>query len=630
MPARPDAASHTPKRSRRPVSALLSASLGLAGSVALVAGPWAQSAAAAPGACPAPGDMPGISQLPPTFIDSNVSVFAGGDFLATGGAAESEGLHVIRGAARFEQYRDSARTFNLGTVGAGSQITPPGGHLMLQVGGDVDVDSGVTLSVGARIAGGGAVNVGGSVVGGGDVETNGGALTGSMGAGALAPWHDYHEVIKDASQALAAAPDTGRVDGVNWDAARIRRFTSTDPSNTTLQAFTIDAAELTGATELQFIGIPQDAPVVVNVVGHTDVTLALTSVTLNGSAADQHATLGDAASRILWNFASTARLTMGGTSEWIGSVLAPQADVVFHTSANGRVLVGGDLTTRGEGHEFHAFPWIGPAPFGCVDGSFAARKTLTGVASAAVPPHTVFTLKYTHRHDDGATHTGTLRLPLDGTLVSGPMLRAGAVVTLREIDIPQIAGVTWADPVLMIDGEPQENGASFVIGENTIVSVVVVNTAHTDDADKGAAVPEGDYPVADPDDDGLAGYFPTEDDPDDDGPAGYFPTEDDPNDDAGEVGTGEDGTGEDGTGEVGTGDDDMDEDDMDEDDGADEGDDGAPAEDGDVDDTASLVGSVTARLPVTGAPAVLATALAAILTVTGAILAVVARQRRTA
>ena len=51
------------------------------------------------GMCPE-GSYPGVGPVPaPGFTDNNVAVFAGGDYIASGAAAESEGLLVVVGDA---------------------------------------------------------------------------------------------------------------------------------------------------------------------------------------------------------------------------------------------------------------------------------------------------------------------------------------------------------------------------------------------------------------------------------------------------------------------------------------------------------------------------------------------------
>nr|WP_198526277.1 choice-of-anchor A family protein [Cellulosimicrobium sp. MM] len=171
--------------------------LALAGAVVLVSGPQARPASAAVGSCPAPGDMPNVGQTPPLFTDTNVTVWTGGDYHATASAAESEGLLVVAG----ETTIDGPGNFSIGAVGAGSQITPPDGAVMLAVGGGLEIRPETSVTVGSTLPTGGAVNVGAAVTGGGSLSTAGttpGAdapVTQGMGAAALGEWAGYGAVV---------------------------------------------------------------------------------------------------------------------------------------------------------------------------------------------------------------------------------------------------------------------------------------------------------------------------------------------------------------------------------------------------------------------------------------------------
>src|SRR5699024_6654239 len=63
--------------------------------------------------------------------------------------------------------------------------------------------------------------------------------------------------------------------------------------------------------------------------------------------------------RILWNFIEADSLSLDGSEQWSGTVLAPSADLYAHTSINGQVLVGGNFEFDGNGTEIHSFPWTG-------------------------------------------------------------------------------------------------------------------------------------------------------------------------------------------------------------------------------------------------------------------------------
>src|SRR5688500_18859978 len=98
MTPRPPVRTVALDRSRRAVAAVVAVALALVGAVVLVAGPQVRPAHAAIGFCPDPDDFPDIGPLP-EFTDNNVAVYAGGNYLVTGTAAESEGLLVVRGDA---------------------------------------------------------------------------------------------------------------------------------------------------------------------------------------------------------------------------------------------------------------------------------------------------------------------------------------------------------------------------------------------------------------------------------------------------------------------------------------------------------------------------------------------------
>ncbi|MFD4992485.1 DUF5979 domain-containing protein [Cellulosimicrobium cellulans] len=460
------------ERARRVVAATLAAVLALVGAVVLVAGPQARSASAAIGFCPDPDDFPDIGPLP-IFTDNNVAVYAGGDYTAAGTSAESEGVLVVRGNASFE----TPGSFNVGSVGAGSGITPAPGSPMLHVGGVMSIAAGTNVIVGANLDGGGAVHVGGDLANAGGLDTNGGAIETNMGAdAALAPWQGFQDAVVDTSAVLGAVPDTG-------SAARAGNrvtFTSTDPANTTLQAFTVSATDLDGASEFFFEGIPDGAPIVVNVVGDEPVTVSATYVDINGERVDDPANIGNAAARTLWNFTGTGDLTVSGSGQWVGSILVPSADQVAITSStNGRVYAGNDLTTSGIGNEQHNYPWIGPGPFDCIpSASFVVQKTVTGEAAADVPAGTTFEVEYTFEEPDGTTGGDTLVVPISGALVNGPTLPVGTVVTITETNLPTVPGVEWGTPVIQVNGEPLGDPAQLTIQENQTVTVTVVNTAN--------------------------------------------------------------------------------------------------------------------------------------------------------
>ena len=105
-------------------------------------------------------------------------------------------------------------------------------------------------------------------------------------------------------------------------------------------------------------------------------------------------------------------------------------------------------------------------------GGFSAAKELFGTATGLVPPGTTFTVDYSYTpNGGGATVTGTLSLPADGTVVAGPQdVPFGTVVTFTEVAPPVIPGVIWSDPVIVPE--------TITIGDGTNPTVFVVNAAN--------------------------------------------------------------------------------------------------------------------------------------------------------
>lgn len=482
---RPPARAAAPGRAHRYLAAVLAAVLALVAAVLVVTGPQAPPAAAAIGFCP-DGDFPDIGPTPPLFTDRNVTVYAGGDYHATASAAESEGLLVVAGDAMI----DHQGNFSVGSVGAGSQITPPDGAVMLAVGGGLEIADGASVTVGSTLPSGGAVNVGESVTGGGTLSTAGttpGAdapVTEDMGAAAVAEWADFATTISDASAEIAGWPAVPGVLAGN-------RVTFTGSGTADPQVFTIDAAELSGLTEVVLAGIPDGAAVAIDVVGDGPVDFTPNywegngTPSINGLATPG---FGGWAARILWNFETVTDLSLGTADQFLGTILAPAADATIATSTNGRVLVGGNLTFGDPGVqgglEMHSYPWIGPGPFDCVpSSSFGVQKTVTGEASADVPAGTTFDVDYAYEEPDGTTGSGTLTVPISGALVYGPDLPVGTVVTVSEPALPEVPGVEWGTPVIQVDGEPLGDPAQFTIEEDRTFTVTVVNIANAGGGD---------------------------------------------------------------------------------------------------------------------------------------------------
>ncbi|WP_208638906.1 choice-of-anchor A family protein [Kitasatospora albolonga] len=345
------------------MAAALALSVGLIGGGTIVsAGP--AFAAGASKSCPAPGEVPGIGHAP-TFTDNNIALFAGGDYTVKGGSAEAEGLLVVGGDARFAK---NGGIFNIGRVGAGSGVIPQSGAVMLAVGGDLSIAQGMTVDVGHGLTSGpgygGSVRVGGELAVRGKLETNGGGQADGLGReAALRPHAGFGGTVKKESAALGALKATGTTSAKGGSVT----FRSTGPSKGDLQVFEISAADINGASTFSFESIPAGSSVVVNVTGTQAVRISPMAAGLNGDRVDVYSSskFGEAASRILYNFQDSASLTLGGGGNFMGSVLAPRASADITASTNGRLYIGGDLTTHGTGNESHNYPWNGTPPFSC-------------------------------------------------------------------------------------------------------------------------------------------------------------------------------------------------------------------------------------------------------------------------
>ncbi|MDR6906710.1 choice-of-anchor A domain-containing protein [Agromyces sp. 3263] len=355
--------------------------------VALVAGSvtvgQAPAARAAIGECPPDGGMPGIDNLPPEFTDNTIAIFAGGSFTATGGAAEAEGLLVALGDAVFA--KDAGGRFNVGSVGVGSGIVPTPGSVMLAVGGGVTIGDGTVLDVGAGLSpDGGSVDVGGTATVTdplAQIELNGGVFTDGLGADAVAPYAGFGTVISDSAATLAAMAVTGTT------AVAAPSVTFTGDGTAAPQVFSITATDLQASPEIRFVGIGLTTPVVINVTG-TSAVFSPNFFSNDGSRVDDFANpdFGNVAARTLWNFAGASDVTIGGSSQVLGSILVadPAATVSISASTNGRVYSGGDLVVDGVGNELHNYPWIGTGDFACdeeqapedVTGSLTIEKVL--------------------------------------------------------------------------------------------------------------------------------------------------------------------------------------------------------------------------------------------------------------
>ncbi|MCA9919863.1 MAG: choice-of-anchor A family protein, partial [Anaerolineales bacterium] len=163
-------------------------------------------------------------------------------------------------------------------------------------------------------------------------------------------------------------------------------------------------------SSLTFTNFPDDATILINVLGATR-SLNITNITVNGTAMGTGSfTAEPLAEQILWNFPTATTVTLNGSSQFWGSVVAPQADVTLGTSTNGRLLIGGDLnqgTVSGAGLELHNYPFNGSLPT-CDRGDLPDTGAGTGAGNYA-----------TLISDNGPTHIVTSTTPRLGACVDG-------------------------------------------------------------------------------------------------------------------------------------------------------------------------------------------------------------------
>ncbi|WP_402463377.1 VaFE repeat-containing surface-anchored protein [Isoptericola aurantiacus] len=102
--------------------------------------------------------------------------------------------------------------------------------------------------------------------------------------------------------------------------------------------------------------------------------------------------------------------------------------------------------------------------------TFQAHKEVTGSGADLVPDDATFDLRYEVTDGPSTGATGTLGLPADGTVVDGPDLLQGDVVTFSEDTPPDVDGVEWGDVTI----DPETLTLDATTG---VVDVTVTNTA---------------------------------------------------------------------------------------------------------------------------------------------------------
>lgn len=301
-------------------------------------------------------------------IDNQVNVFVGGDYTST--ASESEGVLVVLGDAKV-----SGPNLNVGTAGGGSLIVPENNSAMLAVGGNLNIESRVDAGLGLQLQGitGGSVNVGGTIAG--QIDAGTGVVRSGLGGAAVAEWADMPATITGlastlSGQANSGSPVASHTEPMNsWEPLTINLGAGASGEVRTLN---IPASVLNKVVnkEINFVGdIAASGPLAINVIADVPtVAIDFTSILLNGTILDLNSKdFGALSSSVMWNFGSgVSTVTIGGTGkagyQFVGSILSssPAGQVILNSSTNGRIWVAGDLTTRNQGNEQHAYPWITP------------------------------------------------------------------------------------------------------------------------------------------------------------------------------------------------------------------------------------------------------------------------------
>ncbi|WP_410621039.1 choice-of-anchor A family protein [Amycolatopsis sp. cmx-8-4] len=308
-----------------------------------------------PGTCP--GTFPPVGNGSFAGRDNGVNVFVGGTMRVTGSAAEAEGRVVVGGDFTLRKTAGSS-LYNVGVAGVGSRVPPPDGADFLTVGGDLTVADTQRLDA-----------VGDS---GGGVVRHAGSLTGTVigtvvhDPAAMKPYAGLREKLTAASQCYARV-DGGLRTATGTVVNHGYETTFTGDGKSALQVFnlTADIAGPGGSTQgITFDGIPAGATVLVNLIGGPR-TINTYSGTL-----DDNDPLNKLRSRLLWNVPDAATVTLTGSGQFQGSVLAGNPDgttTMTLPGSNGRFFTAGNLVHgsgagAGTGQEFHAYPFTGDLP----------------------------------------------------------------------------------------------------------------------------------------------------------------------------------------------------------------------------------------------------------------------------
>ena len=403
-------------------------------------------------ACPA--TWPALHVGPPAgAFDGNVSVLVGGSLYVGGSALGAEGTVVTLGDAVFA--REVPGPYEVGVTALGSQVSPHAGSDMLAVGGNLGATAGTHVDVGQFL--GGDVVVGGGVAEGSDLDPHGGTVDTGI-ADATAPYLDLVAQLAPKSVTYASLPTTGLAEVT--DSA----ITLTGDGVSTTQVFTLDgdALALEGdvGRSLQLRSVPQDAAVVINVVG-TAVTLDIdTLLTPDGLPVDPLTDpyFTSLATHLLWNAPFATTVDIGGLAELPGSLLVPAAastTTLAGLGTNGRILVGGNLVHTGVG-ELHAYPFLPDEQLRC--GPDPVHNTTLTLDIKLVDPDNVveqgrffegqFECAVGDEDVTPADNSWKLRAGAAPRVLTD-QIPAGAVCKVTErLDLAPAPFRAWADPVI--------------------------------------------------------------------------------------------------------------------------------------------------------------------------------------
>ncbi|MGW5860917.1 choice-of-anchor A family protein [Streptomyces sp. NPDC055239] len=308
-----------------------------------------------PGTCPS-GPYPPVTNGTIQYRDNAINIFAGGDFLVRGSAAEAEGRVVVLGDFDQNKRAGVSGIYNVGEAGVGSRVAPPIGSDWLTTGGDVTVAAGQRL-----LAEQGVVR-------------HAGAASGTILAqdvtqdpDAAAPYTALRGQLNVASQCYAHGENGSRTPtGTAVHAGGETVFTGDGTSARQVFNVDFDLASASGGQEgIRFVNIPDGATVLVNVLGTKRVVN-----TYSGGIDDATDPLNALRERLLWNFPDVTDLEIKGTGQFQGSLLIGQNasdTTVSVPGINGRFFTAGSLThtsseSGGGGQEFHNYPFVGDLP----------------------------------------------------------------------------------------------------------------------------------------------------------------------------------------------------------------------------------------------------------------------------